>query len=156
MSCFILSNESTAALAAMLDRAANAALWSGSVRYGIYSGNELYELLRSEWSAQFGCKCIDLDSKKIYTLLRRLNVQAFSERYNRNADTSEEMPAGKWIQTVDGNPWQMLKTFECFLYQCNEGATAKSELYRALAQAKNYYMQYLIDTVPEYSTAVWS
>lgn len=155
MSCFILSDESTAALAAMLDRAANAARWAGAVRYGIYSGQELYELLCSEWSSQAGGKCVDLDSKKIYAILRRLNVQAFSERYSRDAGTSEEMPVGKWLKTVDGNPWQILKTFECFLYQCNEGAAAKSELYQALVQAKNYYMQYLISTVPEYSAADW-
>lgn len=156
MSCFILSDESTAALAAMLDRAANAARWAGAVRYGIYSGRELYELLCSEWSSNAGRKCIDLDSKKIYATLRRLNTQAFSERYRRVVDVSEEMPAGRWLETVDGNPWQMLKTFECFLYQCNEGTVAKSELHQALVQAKNYYMHYLIGKLPEYAAAVWS
>lgn len=155
MSCFILSDESTAALAAMLDRAVNAARWAGTVRYGIYSGRELYELLCSEWSSQTGGKCIDLDSKKIYATLRRLNTQAFSERYRRVVDVSEEMPAGRWLETVDGNPWQILKTFECFLYQCNEGAAAKSELYQALVQAKNHYMHYLIGKLPEYTAAAW-
>lgn len=156
MSCFILSDESTAALAAMLDRAANAARWAGAVRYGIYSAGALYELLCAEWSSQTGGKCIDLDSKKIYATLRRLNTQAFSERYRRVVDVSEEMPAGRWLETVDGNPWKMLKTFECFLYQCNEGTVAKSELYQALVQAKNYYMHYLIGKLPEYAAAVWS
>lgn len=156
MSCFILSDESTAALAAMLDRAANAARWAGAVRYGIYSAGALYELLCAEWSSQTGGKCIDLDSKKIYATLRRLNTQAFSERYRRVVDVSEEMPAGRWLETVDGNPWQMLKTFECFLYQCNEGTVAKSELYQALVQAKNYYMHCLIGKLPEYAAAVWS
>lgn len=156
MSCFILSDESTAALAAILDRAVNAAQWAGTVRYGIYSGRELYAILCSEWSSNAGRKCVDLDSKKIYAVLRRLNLQAFNERYSRNADTSEEMPAGRWPEAVDGNPWQILKTFECFLYQCNEGTAAKSELYQALVQAKNYYMHYLIGKLPEYAAAVWS
>ena len=62
---------------------------------------------------------------------------------------------GKWLETVDGNPWQILKTFECFLYQCNEGAAAKSELYQALVQAKNHYMHYLVNKLPEYAAAVW-
>lgn len=155
MSCFILSDESTAALAAMLDRAVNAAHWTSTVRYGIYSGRELYELLCSEWSSQAGRKCIDLGSKQIYAVLRRLNAQAFNERYSRDAGASEEMPVGKWLETVDGNPWQILKTFECFLYQCNEGTVAKSELYQALVQAKNHYMHYLINKLPEYAAAVW-
>lgn len=155
MSCFIINNESTAAIAAMLDRAANAAQWSGAVRYGIYSGRELYELLRSEWSAQFGRKCVDLDSRKIYTVLRRMNEQAYSERYSRNVNTPEEMPVGEWLNTADEKPWQMLKSFECFLYQCDEGAVAKSELYQALVLAKNYYMKYLIGKLPEYAAAVW-
>lgn len=87
--------------------------------------------------------------------IRLLNTQAFSERYRRVVDVSEEMPAGRWLETVDGNPWQMLKTFECFLYQCNEGTVAKSELYQALVQAKNHYMHYLIGKLPEYTAAAW-
>ena len=78
-----------------------------------------------------------------------------NERYIRDTGASEEMPVGKWLETVDGNPWQMLKTFECFLYQCNEGTVAKSELYQALVQAKNHYMHYLINKLPEYAAAVW-
>lgn len=155
MSCFILNNESTAALAAMLDRTVNAARWSGTVRYGIYSGRELYELLRSEWTAQSGRKCVDLDSRKIYTVLRHMNEQAYGERYNRDAATPEEMPVGEWLHTADSKPWQMLKTFECFLYQCDEGNVAKSELYQALVCAKNYYMKHLINKLPDYDAAVW-
>lgn len=155
MSCFILNNESTAALATMLDRATGAAYWSRTVRYGIYSGRELYDLLCSEWSAQFGRKCVELDSRKIYAVLRQMNAEAYGERYNRDAATPEEMPVGEWLNTADRNPWQMLKTFECFLYQCDEGTVAKSKLYQALVQAKNYYMKHLIGKLPEYAAAVW-
>lgn len=155
MSCFILSDESTATLAALLDRAANAAHWAGTVRYGIYSAGSLYDILCNEWSTRFGGKCFDLDSQKVYTLLRCLNVQAFGERYARDAEASEEMPSGGWLKAAEASPWQTLKTFECFLYQCNEGTAAKSELYQALVQAKNHYMHYLIGKLPEYTAAAW-
>ena len=157
MSCFVISDKSTAAIAAMLDRATGAARWSGSIRYGIYSGRELYELLRAEWSALFGRKCVELDSQKIYAVLRRMNVQAYGERYyGRDVSTPEEMPVGEWVNTADQAPWQMLKTFECFLYQCDEGSVAKSELYQALVVAKNYYMKHLIKKIPDYDKANWS
>ena len=156
MSCFILNNESTAALAAMLDRATGAAHWSGTVRYGLYGGKELHFLLSKEWSLITGRRCVELDSQKIYTVLRSMNEQAFGERYRRITNIEPEaMPVGEWVNTADRNPWQMLKTFECFLYQCNEGAVAKSELYQALLTAKNHYMKYLISKLPEYAEANW-
>lgn len=156
MSCFILNNESTAALAAMLDRATGAAHWSGTVRYGLYGGNELHFLLSKEWSLITGRRCVELDSQKIYAVLRSMNEKAYGERYRSNTNNeSEAMPVGEWVNTADRNPWQMLKTFECFLYQCNEGTVAKSELYQALLTAKNHYMKYLIGKLPEYAEANW-
>lgn len=156
MSCFILNNESTAALAAMLDRSVNSARWSGRVRYGIYSGNDLYTLLSREWVEITGRPCVDLDNRKIYVILRRLNERAYGERYHRVADdVAAGMPVGEWLNTVDCKPWQMLKTFECYLYQCDEGNVSKSELYQALVTAKNYFMKYLIGKLPEYSDANW-
>lgn len=156
MSSFIINDRSTAALASMLDRVTGAAHWSGSIRYGIYYGRVLYDLLCKEWSSMFGCKCVELNSQKIFAVLRRLNVKAFGERYHdKDISIPEEMPIGEWVNTVDRNPWQMLKTFECFLYQCTEGSIVNTELYKELCHAKNDYMKYLIGKLPDYSEAVW-
>lgn len=156
MSCFIMNDKSTAALAAMLDRVTGAARWSGRIRYGIYYGRDLYDLLSKEWSSMFGRKCVELDSQKIYAVLRRVNVKAYDERYyGKDITVPEEMPVGEWVNTADRNPWQMLKTFECYLYQCSEGDILKSELYNELVHAKNDYVKYLISKIPDYSDAVW-
>lgn len=157
MSSFIIRNESTAALAAMLDRSANSVRWSGSIRYGIYNGSELYTLLCQEWESATGRRCVDLDAPKIYTVLRRLNERAYGDRYHRLAEeVAAGMPRGEWLNTVDAKPWQMLKTFECYLYQCDEGSVSKSELYQALAVAKNHYLHYLVNKLPDYAEANWS
>ena len=102
-----------------------------------------------------GRRCI-LDSQKIYEVLRKMNENAYSERYrSESSSESETMPVGEWVNTADRNPWQMLKTFECFLYQCNEGTVSKSELYQALLRAKDQYMIYLVSKLPEYAEANW-
>ena len=156
MSSFILGNESTAALATMLDRSCNSSHWSGRVRYGIYSGNDLYSLFSREWSEITSRPCVDLDNRKIYVILRRMNERAYGERYHRvAAEVAAGMPVGEWLNTVDFNPWQMLKTFECYLYQCNEGSIAKSELYNALVLAERQFTSYLINKLPAYSEANW-
>ena len=156
MSSFVINDRSTAALAALHDRATGAARWSGRIRYGIYYGRELYDLLSKEWSTMFGSKCVELDSQKIYAVLRRMNLKAYGERYCvKDITTAEEMPVGEWVNTADRNPWQMLKTFECFLYQCAEGSITKTDLYNELCHAKNDYMKYLISKLPDYADAVW-
>lgn len=156
MSCFILNNESTAALASMIDRVANAARWSGRCRYGIYNGDNLYALLQQEWETATGCRCVDLNAPKIYVVLRRMNERAYGERYHRLAEeVAAGVPQGEWLNTVETKPWQMLKTFECFLYQCDEGTVGESELFTALTLAKNHYMKHLVKKLPDYDAAVW-
>ena len=156
MSSFILSNKSTAAIAALLDRSVNTAHWTYSVCYGIYSGDCLYSLLCKEWSEITGRPCFELNARRIYAVLRRMNENAYGERYHRVAEAvATDMPYGEWLATCDRDPWQMLKTFECFLYQCNEGSTGKSELCAALTLAKDQYMKYLIGKLPAYSEAFW-
>lgn len=156
MSSFIINNESTAALASMLDRVVNAARWSGRCRYGIYNGDNLYALLQQEWETATGRRCVDLDAPKIYVVLRRMNERAYGERYHRLADeVAAGMPRGEWLNTVEAKPWQMLKTLECYLYQCDEGTVGESELFTALTLAKNYYMKHLIKKLPDYDAATW-
>jgi hypothetical protein len=156
MSSFILRNESTASIASMLDRVANSARWSGSIRYGIYCGDELYALLKQEWESLAGRPCVDLDAQKIYEVLRCMNAKAVCERYGRwDIPGPEPMPVGDWCRTVEYRPWQMLKTLECYLYQCAEGSVFKSEFYQLLNTVKNQYMKYLVSHVTEYDSAVW-
>ena len=156
MSSFIVKNESTAAIASMLDRSVNAARWAGTVRNGIYNGNELYTLLMQECEKITGRRLADLDACKIYNVLRNLNEQATGERY-RNASPYEfqEMPKGEFCRMAESNPWQLLKTFECYLYQCNEGSVTSTDLYKALRQACNYYMKHLISKIPAYAESDW-
>lgn len=156
MSSFIMRDESTAALASMLDRSVNAARWAGTVRNGLYNGSELYGLLKSEYEDITGRRCVDLDACKIFNVLRRMNEQATGERY-RDASPYEfrEMPKGEWCRMAESNPWQLLKTFECYLYQCDEGSVKDSALFKALRDSCRFYMKHLVGKIPAYSEADW-
>lgn len=156
MSCFILNDKSTAAIAAMLDRVTGAAKWANTVRYGVYHGRDLYALFKREYEQMTGNRCSTLDSQKIYAVLRRLNEQAYGERYlKKSINEPEEMPIGEWVNTVEHAPWQMLKTLECYLYQCDEGEAGKSELLGELQRVERYFAKYLINKIPEYDNANW-
>lgn len=156
MSSFIMRTESTAALASMLDRSVNAARWSGAIRYGQFNGGQLYTLLKQEYETITGRPCADLDAVKIFNVLCRMNEQATGERYRDPTPyVLQEMPRGEWLKMVDANPWQLLKTFECYLYQCDEGSVSRSDLYKELKQSCHYFLKYLVNKIPAYSEADW-
>jgi hypothetical protein len=51
---------------------------------------------------------------------------------------------------------QVLKSLQCWLYQCNEGAVPETELYKLFdADVQMYLMSKIIDTLPEYHKAEW-
>jgi hypothetical protein len=156
MSSFIMRNESIAALATMLDRSVNAARWAGRVRYGLYNGNDLYSLINQEYTAMTGRRTADLDAYKIFNVLRCMNEKATGQRYN-DVQPYEfmDMPKGEWCAMAESNPFQLLKTFECYLYQCDEGDVSKCDLFIALRKSCNYYMKHLIGKLPAYAEADW-
>lgn len=156
MSSFIMRDESTAALASMLDRSVNAARWAGTVRNGLYNANELYTLLKWEYEDISGRPCVDLDACKIFNALRRMNEKATGERY-RDCHPYEfrQMPKGEWCRMAESNPWQLLKSFECYLYQCDEGTVSNTDLFKELRKACNFYMKHLVGKIPAYAEADW-
>lgn len=49
----------------------------------------------------------------------------------------------------------LIKTMDCFLYQCHEGDVPNSDLYRQCEAARNDMMQMVVGALSEYINADW-
>ena len=154
MSCFILKNELVAAIATMF----SVSIHRQNNPYGIYNNYALGAAISHKWQEMTGMQApFYLDDKIIYQVLRYFNEEAYSERYGEPVPGEiEEMPKGEWCSLADTSPWQMLKVLQCYNYQCDEKTTCNTVLYAALREAERYFMQFLVNTIPEYNDAVWS
>lgn len=102
-------------------------------------------------------RCVDLDAQKIYEVLLDMNYKAVNARYSHDEHVAPSaMPVGEWLRTYERKPWQMLKTMECYLYQCAEGEIPHSNLYKLIQTATNQYMKHLIGQIEDYANADWA
>ena len=72
------------------------------------------------------------NEEKIYEKLYRLNLAAYHERYGREPNESDEIPD---FHPLNGNTqgiYTILKIFDCYLYQTNEGICADCDLRKEL------------------------
>lgn len=123
-------------------------------------------------SAGFSCfmDCIKdgyADAEEIYKKLYQFNFNAYHERYDGRHDDEcvieafPDVEIHKPVKYKDGfivvEKWhyQMLKSMECYLYQCNEGDCPKSEIYQAVKQFKNNLMCFIVHNSAEYQAAKW-
>lgn len=51
--------------------------------------------------------------------------------------------------------YQILKSLQCYLYQCSEGEYDKTNLYRALKKISYLIMNHIISSTEEYKKAEW-
>ena len=156
MSCFIVSDQTTAQLAEFLEKAANASEWSKTFHCSVYNGKDLYFVLASKWSKITGRPCTSLDVKKVYGVLRHLNNEAYGERYlTHPLNELEELPAYYEGNQEIRNPWQLLMSFDCYLYQCEEGKIPQTEIYKELKKAREYFAAFCIKKYTPYGEAEW-
>ena len=50
---------------------------------------------------------------------------------------------------------QVLKSLQCFLYQCTEGTIPKRKLYKTLRDIERVLINDIISKLPEYDKAEW-
>lgn len=154
MSAFILNPETIAALAAYIDTLN----FVGFDYFGYSIPRELNEAL--ELTTRDG------NEKKIFNALYRLNVKAVNGRYNDNEPEETEKP--KEYPTLyhpqdwqNGHaiikPWhyKLLKTLQCFNYQCCEDATKNDPLYKALEILEQTIIYYIVQNQEDYVKAPW-
>lgn len=84
-----------------------------------------------------------------------MNIRAVVSRYEGRA---RDMIGDKFEFGWEScrNPWQVLKSFDCFLYQCSEGDIPdKSELFKRLDKVREDLALLLATSTPQYNAAKW-
>jgi hypothetical protein len=86
----------------------------------------------------------------------QLNVIAVDDRYG-SGEAKRFRPLDYHYEVVAPVPMvQVLKSLQCWLYQCNEGDVPTTALYGLFDNdVQLYLMTEIIDTLPEYQNAEW-
>jgi hypothetical protein len=86
----------------------------------------------------------------------QLNVKAVDARYG-NGEAPKFRKLDYRFEHTEAVPLvQVLKSLQCWLYQCTEGDVPETELYGLFNNdVQRYLMNEIIDTLPEYKHAVW-
>ena len=87
--------------------------------------------------------------------LYALNCEAYGARYEGRH--GEPIPKKHFEDQESGrDPWQVLKSLDCFLYQCSEGdIPEESTLYQKLAKVRDDLARVLASSTPQYESAKW-
>lgn len=81
-----------------------------------------------------------------------LNRAAVNDRYNEEVGVVEVF---KFSLNLQVSKIQVLKSIQCYLYQCAEGDIPERELYKVLRQLEVAIMHSIINAMPEYEAATW-
>ena len=96
------------------------------------------------------------ECEKLGQQMIKLNCRAVSKCYNQpiNKEKIKEYAfSDVWGTTAKKE--QVLKTLDCFLYQCNEGNISKTKIYKNLEKARQLLADEIISKIPEYDKAAW-
>jgi len=90
----------------------------------------------------------------------KMNIQALRYRYKDYKQffkTSEAVKEYKFfeVEKEDKNIFQVLKSLQCYLYQCTEGNIPNKKLYKKLRLIELKLMSWIIDEMPEYKNSKW-
>lgn len=153
MSSFIVENKT-------INRIVNFCFWEHDsiLKYEIQ--RELKKIGFDLWSLSNDYET-DRILKSFGEELLKLNLLAFYDRYNHREDIIKNIKEAiqdyiyEDIALKDRTHIQVLKSIECFLYQCCEGEIPESNLYKALEKIAENLKSHIINQIPEYEKAVW-
>jgi hypothetical protein len=86
----------------------------------------------------------------------QMNVIAVDVRYG-SGEARKSRPLNYHYEVTEPVPMvQVLKSLQCWLYQCSEGTIPGTGLYKLFdTDVQMYLMSKIIDTLPEYQRAKW-
>jgi hypothetical protein len=86
----------------------------------------------------------------------QLNIKAVEARYGNGEAVKFRQLDYQFKHTEAVSLVQVLKSLQCWLYQCNEGDVPETELYELFdTDVQVYLMDKIISTLPEYEQADW-
>jgi len=159
MSCFIMNPTSLAYIANFITDQMNQGFNFTGI--SIHTPEKLFEEVSINGIVK---------AKMVYKLLFRTNIDAYLTRYSKTTmdDMQAEFEAmndfDSYDQTIHrsrytaNHKWefQMLKSLECWIYQCSESEEIEStEIYLYILKLINAMRQRIIARIPEYENADW-
>ncbi len=85
-----------------------------------------------------------------------LNIKAVDARYGKGAAEKFRKFDYRFEHTEAVSFVQVLKSLQCWLYQCSEGAVPETKMYQFFDRdVRLYLMDAIITKLPEYQEAVW-
>ncbi len=110
-----------------------------------------------DWLAQeYG---IDLTSdgwdEKLAQAMFQLNCDGVNARYG--AGEAEKFRPLNFTYKPDGNTFlvQVLKSLQCWNYQCSEGNVPETQLYQFFEEVEHHLALKIVMNLPEYDKATW-
>lgn len=147
MSAFYVGNKSLSMITDIIVRY----LDDGWNSFGFYLPSELTDMFDGKSEAE------------IFAALRQMNIDALEAKYSDNAaelydDEGYEEGNDIWQPReygVDYWHFQLLKSVQCYVYQCSEGRVPETELYKGMHKLENAIAMYIACGQPEYGKAEW-
>lgn len=108
----------------------------------------------------------EASEEKIYQELYKLNYKAYNTRYEGRHEPEENdldkfaeydnPPVGMYDHRINANHYQMLKSMECYLYQCAESDELENSIvYKTIQRFKNAIINKIVHSLPAYDAADW-
>lgn len=160
MSCFIVSPKTAVLIANFI---------ADHIDKG-YNYTHIYTEISDKFKKLVCDEKGNADAQKVYKELYKLNYAAFNKRYEgRHQETLEE--CNEWAEGYDeyneaniygdvesSVAWycQLLKSCQCWLYQCCEGEELENSIvYQTVKAIINGIKDKIIRELPEYQDAEW-
>jgi hypothetical protein len=142
MSAFIVANKTINTIVNWLDKALEEAYGTITIRQRLLEQG--FDASVAGWAERLG-----------YAMFQ-LNVIAVEARYG-SGQAKKFRPLDYHYKVTKSVPLaQVLKSLQCWLYQCSEGDVPQTALYGLFDnEVQLYLMTEIIDTLPEYQNAYW-
>jgi hypothetical protein len=91
------------------------------------------------------------DAQRLIINMKGLNISAINYRYNEDVEKYDII----FNEIKENNELQILKTLQCFLYQCSEGNIPETKLFIMLKEIEEILKNKVIDKLDDYKKAKW-
>ena len=94
-------------------------------------------------------------TEKLANAMFQLNCDGVNARYGEGE--AEKFRPLNFTYKPEGDTFrvQVLKSLQCWMYQCNEGDVPQTKLYRFFEEVENYLALQIVMDLPEYDKAKW-